>query len=123
MGIELKLLDRVMQRARCLLSTGGQVLERDPASQHGIDAVTAQLLLYEMPMCPYCCKVRRRVRSLGLDIVSRNVARDDAALAAMLAATDSSQVPCLYINEPGEEPRWLFESNDIVAYLEGRFGV
>jgi len=30
------------------------------------------------------------------------------------------KVPCLKITENGED-RWMYESNDIIAYLNGRF--
>mgnify|MGYP004748515377 CR=1 FL=1 len=124
MGHDLRLFDRVLQRARCLAGTLRIIdpLRRDDAEQQGIDAQTRQLKLYEMPSCPYCCKVRRAMRQLGLDIPSVDIGRNDDAYNTLLSATDETQVPCLYIHDSGTEPRWLFESNDIVAYLRRRFG-
>lgn len=124
MGHDLRLFDRVLQRARCLAGTLRIIdpMRRDDADQQSIDAETRRLKLYEMPSCPYCCKVRRSMRQLGLDIPSVDIGRDDDAYNALLDATNETQVPCLYIHDDGTEPRWLFESNDIVAYLQRRFG-
>ena len=121
MGIDGTVFGRALQRARCLVHSVG-VVERDVDAQLDVDARTRSLTLYEMPLCPYCCKVRRRIRGLGLNISSLDIVRDDAAYNALMEATHSTQVPCLNISEPGMEPRWLFESNDIVNYLEERFG-
>jgi len=125
-GIEMRfdrqLIDQALQRARCFLTTVGAGVQRPDTEQQRVDQQTATLALYEMPACPYCCKVRRRVRKLGLNIPGRDVYADDDAYNTLVAATHSSQVPCLYISAPGMEPRWLFESNDIVAWLEEHFG-
>jgi len=122
MGIDLGLIDRALQRARCFITTAGAGVQRQDVDQQRIDEQTAQLALYEMPACPYCCKVQRRIRKLGLNIPVLDVYADDDAYNTLVAATQSSQVPCLYISAPGTEPRWLFESNDIMAWLEERFG-
>jgi glutaredoxin len=122
MGIDLELLDRVLQRARCFVTAVSSVVQRTEIEQQHIDEQTGQLMLYEMPACPYCCKVRRRIHKLGLNVPTRDVCADDDAYNTLVAATQSSQVPCLHISAPGKEPRWLFESNDIVTYLEDRFG-
>lgn len=39
----------------------------------------------------------------------------------MLAGGGRIKVPCLRIDEGGET-RWIYESEDIVAYLDDRFG-
>lgn len=122
MGADAGLFDRVLQRARCFFTTVGGGVQRQQTEQDRVDAQTAGLVLYEMPACPYCCKVQRHIRKLGLNIPVLDVLADDDAYNTLVAATQSSQVPCLYISAPGTEPRWLFESNDIVAWLEERFG-
>lgn len=123
MGSDADLIGRVLQRARCFFSTVGGSVQRQDADQERVDALTAGLALYEMPACPYCCMVRRRIRKLKLNIPVRDVYADDDAYNALVSATQRSQVPCLYIAEPGMEPRWLFESKDIMDWLEQRFGV
>ena len=122
MRFDRGLIEGAVQRARCFISSGAIVVQRRPEEQQQIDQQTSLLVLYEMPACPYCYKVRRRVRKLGLNIPVRDVHADDDAYNELVAATQSSQVPCLYISAPGEEPRWLFESNDIVTWLQQRFG-
>ena len=122
MGVDIGLFDRVLKRARCFFTTVGVSVQRQDDEQQRIDAQTAGLALYEMPACPYCCMVQRRIRKLGLNITVRDVYEDDDAYNTLVAATQRSQVPCLYISAPDEEPRWLFESEDIVDWLEERYG-
>ena len=57
--------------------------------------------------------------SFGGDCHLEAVARSGAR-AALLAGGGKIKVPCLRIEENGES-RWMYESNDIIRYLESRF--
>lgn len=50
----------------------------------------------------------------------RDIHVDSAAHAALIAGGGRQTVPCLYIGDDVERT-WLYESADIVAYLERRF--
>ena len=115
--------DHALQSARCLLVrvTGHPMVDRSTTEQAGVDADSGHLVLYDMPTCPYCCMVKRRIDCLGLNIQVRDVVSDDDAYQTLIEATGRSQVPCLNISDPGGESRWMFESRDIVDYLQGRF--
>jgi glutaredoxin len=94
---------------------------REPAQQTLIDRQTASLTLYQYQACPFCVKVRRAMKRQGLQIETRDVKRNDAAREELLAGGGDSKVPCLIIGK-GERPsQWMYESKDIIGYLEGRF--
>ncbi|WP_193678902.1 MULTISPECIES: glutathione S-transferase N-terminal domain-containing protein, partial [Gammaproteobacteria] len=45
---------------------------------------------------------------------------DPQARQALLEGGGKVKVPCLRIEENGQV-RWMYESSEIIAYLEGRF--
>ena len=97
-------------------------MERDPAEQARVDAETAHLALYQFPACPFCIKSRRAIRRLGLNIELRNAQHEGEHRDALLEGGGKVQVPCLRIAHPDDRVEWLYESADIVRYLEDRFG-
>lgn len=88
--------------------------------QKRIDDAMAPLALYQFHACPFCVKTRRALRRLGLDIELRD-ARDNAQWRSELERGGGRvQVPCLYIPDNPPDTQWLYESDDIIAYLEQR---
>jgi glutaredoxin len=94
---------------------------RDAASQANIDAQTAGLKLYQYEACPFCVKVRREMKRQSLHIETRDVKRSESAREELLAGGGSLKVPCLRIDEGEREPQWMYESKEIIQYLERRF--
>ncbi|PWG64037.1 glutaredoxin family protein [Spiribacter halobius] len=97
------------------------VAVRNDAAQAEVDRSAQQLTLYYRPTCPFCIKVFIALRRLDVPVQRRNIGADDAARRELVAEGGRQMVPCLRIEE-GEQPRWLYESDDIIAYLESRFG-
>ena len=95
--------------------------QRDPEIQAGIDAQTASLTLYQYKACPFCVKVRRAMKRHALNIETRDVKRSETAREELLAGGGDLQVPCLRIEGEQGEVQWMYESSDIIRYLEGRF--
>ena len=96
-------------------------VKRDTQAQQKVDQQTANIELYQFFACPFCIKTRRAIRRLNLKIATRNAQPQDSAYRQeMLDEAGKVQVPCLKITENGKV-RWLFESGDIIAYLEERF--
>ncbi|MCP5301280.1 MAG: glutathione S-transferase N-terminal domain-containing protein [Chromatiaceae bacterium] len=95
--------------------------QRQPAEQARVDATTHGLSLYQFHACPFCVKTRRALRRLGADIELRNAKlapwRDE-----LLDGGGRLQVPCLRIPQTDGGVHWLYESDDIIAYLEGLVG-
>ena len=97
-------------------------IQRPVASQAAIDAETAQLTLYQFLACPFCVKVRRVLQRQSLNIVTKDAKRCAQSREELLQGGGAVKVPCLKIvNNAGQES-WLYESNEIVQYLEERFG-
>jgi glutaredoxin len=90
---------------------------RSPADQAEVDQATASLILYQYEACPFCVKVRRAIRGLGLKIELRD-AKQKAVAEELVAGGGELQVPCLRIPQAGAAPRWLYESDAIIVYLE-----
>jgi glutaredoxin len=95
---------------------------RPDAEQRAIDARTQNLALYHFPTCPFCLKTRREIRRLALKIELRDAQHDAANRAALIAGGGKPQTPCLRITDAQGAHRWLYESNDINAFLDREFG-
>ena len=96
-------------------------IKRSAEAQQQVDAQTQYIELYQFFGCPFCIKTRRAIRRLNLNIVVRNAQTPGAYREELLAEAGKVQVPCLKIIEHNSV-QWLYESNDIIAYLEKRFG-
>jgi len=94
-----------------------------PAEQQArVDAVTANMQLYQYLACPFCVKTRRAIRRLGLRIETRDALHDPDYRKELEEQGGKQQVPCLKITHPDGRVDWRYESSDIIAYLESRFG-
>ncbi|WP_394205684.1 glutaredoxin family protein [Shewanella waksmanii] len=93
--------------------------QRPVAEQNKIDEQTQSLSLYQYAACPFCVKVRRAIRRQGLNIalVDAKQAEHQKTLTELGGKT---MVPCLRIEEAGEV-KWMYESSDIINYLNQRF--
>lgn len=95
-------------------------VKRPAEQQNKIDAQTQQLALYHYQACPFCVKVRRSIKRNSLKIEVRDAKRNEQYKEDLIAGGGQLKVPCLRIEENGET-KWMYESSDIVAYLESRF--
>jgi glutathione S-transferase len=96
---------------------------RGPDAQAAVDAATAGMTLYHYESCTFCARVRRAIAALHLAIEMRDVLAEPAFRRELVAGGGRATVPCLRIPAArGETERWLYESEDIVAYLGERFG-
>ena len=95
-------------------------IKRDREVQASIDAQTARLALYQYQACPFCVKVRRAMKRQSLTIETRDVKRSHSARDELLAGGGDLKVPCLRIEEGERGVPWMYESKDIIEYLEGR---
>ena len=95
-------------------------LQRSEQEQAVVDKAVAQMSLYQFYACPFCIKTRRIVRKLGLPMEYRNAQAAGQFRDDLEKLGGRIKVPCLRIEEDGKD-RWLYESDDIIAYLERRF--
>lgn len=96
-------------------------IKRDTSEQAKIDAQTAKLALYQYPACPFCVKVRRAIKRNGLNIETRNVKTSEQYKQELTQGGGQLKVPCLRIEEDNGDVHWMYESGDIISYLEQRF--
>ena len=96
-------------------------IERSPEKQAKINEQVKDLSLYQFYACPFCIKTRRAVRRLNLPITTRDAQKSGQHRDDLAKFGGAIKVPCLRIERDGED-QWLFESNDIIAYLEQQFG-
>lgn len=96
---------------------------RASEAQHAIDAQTAKLKLYQFEGCPFCVKVRRHIKRVGLSIEYRDILKNPAWEQEMIQGGGQRQVPCLRIEKDDGSVQWLYESSEINRYLSERFPV
>lgn len=96
-------------------------LKRSAASQESAEKEAAHLALYQFYACPFCIRTRRAIHRLNIPIDQRDAQKNQQHRADLLAGGGRIKVPCLRIDE-GDESRWIYESEEIIAYLDNRFG-
>jgi glutaredoxin len=96
-------------------------LVRAPEKQSEVDVATKSLALYQFEGCPFCVKVRRQIKRLGVNIELRDAQNDPKWRQELIAGGGELQVPCLRIEEAGNV-RWMYESDAINAWLAEKFG-
>lgn len=94
---------------------------REPEVQQQVDAQCRELALYQFATCPFCIKVRQEMRRLSLDIELRDAKNDPQHRTALLQGGGTVKVPCLRITDTQGNSQWMYESGDIVRYLQQRF--
>jgi len=93
--------------------------QRTESDQEKINEEVKSIKLYQFYACPFCIKTRRTIKRLNLPIETRN-AQSGQYRAELLAGGGEVKVPCLKI-ESDEGVQWMYESADIIQYLEKRF--
>jgi glutaredoxin len=94
---------------------------RSVEAQQKIDLECDKLVLYHFKTCPFCIKVRHEMARLSLPIVLRDAQHDSAHRADLQQGGGKVQTPCLQIADDQGNVRWMYESNDIIKYLQQRF--
>ena len=97
-------------------------IKRHPKEQSRIDSQCQSLTLYQFKACPFCVKVRRAMKRQSLPILTRDAKRCDRARDELVQGGGRLKVPCLKITDTQGQATWLYESADIIQYLETQFG-
>ena len=80
----------------------------------------SDLILYELPGCPYCAKVTSKLDELGLEYDSIEVPRSHGERTEVKEVSGQTGVPVIIDEEHGVDG--MPESDDIVAFLEETYG-
>lgn len=121
----MKIIRWILGRIILLLDaiTAPKGIVRDSAAQQEIDKATANMSMYQFKACPFCVKVRRELKRHSLDIELRDAQNNTEIKAELTREGGRHKVPCLRIEKPDNSVEWLYESNDIIAYLKNQFNL
>jgi len=97
-------------------------LQRPAEDQAEINKITRNMALYQFNACPFCVKTRRTFRRLNLEIETRDAINNLQHRSELAEQGGKIRVPCLKIDENGTS-KWMYESDDIIKYLDDRFSV
>jgi hypothetical protein len=99
-------------------------VQRSSEEQASLDRESRRIQLYFCKTSPSSIKVKRRCEQLGLRIVEKDVERVNAYRNELIHGGGEVRVPCLRIEgTKGKETRWLYDGQEILAYLERRFSL
>ena len=96
-------------------------IKRDAKLQSSINAETEKLTLYQYKACPFCVKVRRAMKRNALNIQTTDAKRCEKSRDELVAGGGKLKVPCLKIEDAQGGQKWMYDSSEIISYLEGRF--
>jgi len=96
-------------------------LVRAPAAQEKVDRQCESLVLYQYKTCPFCIKVRQEISRLSLNIQRIDAQHEGPDRQALLQGGGHAKVPCLKMTDAAGKTQWLYDSQKIIAYLQGRF--
>ncbi|WP_070969354.1 glutathione S-transferase N-terminal domain-containing protein [Vibrio sonorensis] len=111
------ILGRIILAGNALFSPKG--VTRDSHAQQQVDLKAQSMALYQFEACPFCVKVRRAMKRQSVDIEVRN-AKTEPHRQDLEQGGGRVKVPCLRIEKDGDVT-WMYESSDIVSYLEKEF--
>jgi glutaredoxin len=100
--------------------TRGAKLKRTREAQQQVEKDAAGLTLYQFFACPFCIKTRRAMYKMNLPIVKRNASKGSPYRDELLQGGGKIKTPCLRI-ETADEVTWLYESSEIIRYVQQRF--
>ena len=95
-------------------------VQRSSEEQASIERKAAYLTLYDQGSNSCSTKVRRHIKWLNLPIVVKDLKRCHIYQKELLSGGGRAQLPCLRI-EKTTGTEWLYESEDIIRYLDRRF--
>lgn len=96
-------------------------VKRPQDEQQKIDHEASKLVLYQFRTCPFCIKVKRNNKRLSLNIATRDAQHNPTYREELLQGGGQIKVPCLKIIDEQGNDSWMYESDDILQYLQGRF--
>jgi len=99
--------------------TRPKAISRSEDQQQQAQAAVKGLALYQLYACPFCVKTRRAIHQLNVDIELRDIGKDPEHRKTLQQEGGKIMSPCLRIEE-GSDVRWLYQSNDIIAFLQQR---
>ncbi len=101
--------------------TSPRKIKRDSEAQLEVNKQAESMSIYQYFACPFCIKTRRTVHRLNIPLEYRDAqVRGGEHRNTLEQEGGAIKVPCLRIDN-ADETTWLYESNEIVAYLNQQF--
>ncbi len=97
-------------------------VDRESEAQAEINKQTEKLKLYQFQACPFCIKVRRAMKRMSLNIETRDAMNNAEYRDELGRDGGAIKVPCLRIEDDKGKYTWMYESSDIIQYLQSQFG-
>lgn len=94
-------------------------VKRSDEDQEKLQQALAGLSLYQLYACPFCIKTRRALHRLNISLDIRDIGKNADYREELESQGGRVMVPCLRIEENGQS-RWMYESGDIIRYLESK---
>ncbi len=94
---------------------------RPPAAQALVDQDCQSLVLYHYKTCPFCMKVRHEIARQSLKIRHVDAQPPGIDRDTLTREGGQTKVPCLKITDASGDSQWLYDSEKIIGYLQGRF--
>jgi glutaredoxin 2 len=79
------------------------------------------LALYYFDSCPYCRAVLRQLKRLNISVELRHIHKDDSHKQTLVKNGGKKTVPCLLIDKDSKSAKWMYESMDIIEYLNQNY--
>jgi len=80
------------------------------------------LSLYHFESCPFCSITRKAIRKNNLNVELRDIQLDTEYLDDLIIHGGKAQVPCLLIERHKARSEWLYESSEIIQFLNNTAG-
>ncbi len=96
-------------------------IARSAEAQQKVNLECDKLALYHFKTCPFCIKTRHEMARLSLPIQLLDAQHDAGHRADLEQGGGKYQTPCLKITDAQGNVQWMYESGDIIKYLQQRF--
>ncbi|HEC29405.1 MAG TPA: glutaredoxin [Gammaproteobacteria bacterium] len=96
-------------------------IKRPLDEQTQLDEATQKLTLYQFKTCPFCIKTRRAIKRMSLNIKTLDAQRNMENRNQLLQGGGQIKVPCLKVTDNQGKDAWMYESKEIIQYLQNNF--
>jgi len=110
-------LGRIILVAEFVMTPKG--VQREEGLQQKMDAETSQYKMYQYEACPFCVKVRHAMKKQNIKMEFIN-AKLEKHRTELLAFGGEIKVPCLRMPSENGEDTWLYDSDNIIQFLNER---
>ena len=96
-------------------------IKREAEDQNKINEDSKQITLYQFKACPFCIKTRRVIKRLALNVQIKDAQHNQDNRQQLLQGGGQIKVPCIHFTDEQGQEHWMYESSDIIRFLEERY--